>query len=259
MDGNLLLFLAVLPSIVLGKYIYKMDKLEKEPSNLLTKLFIFGIAAAITTLFISNIISFLLPILDSDNATTYVELFISTFIGIALVEEFCKWIYMISATWRNNNFKHVYDAIVYAVFVSLGFATLENILYVFNGGIIIALIRAIASVPGHVFDAVFMGYYYGLSKQAQVDGNVSLSNKYLFLSLVVPTILHGLFDYLLVLGNLLTLIIFVVYVIVLYIISFRKIKKISDILENMKAYYCTRCGTKCKTNYCPNCGNKMIN
>jgi len=254
--SEVLLFLAVLPSILLGNYIYKMDKLEKEPKNLLTKLFLLGVGAALITIIISTLLAIVFPILNNENSTNYIELFIAIFIGVAFIEEFFKWFFLRIVTWNNKEFNHIYDAIVYAVFVSLGFATFENLLYVFSGGIWVALIRAVLSVPGHVFDGIFMGYFYGISKQAQIDQDFTKKKVNMFLSLLVPILLHGLFDYLLYIGSLLALGIYFIYIIFLYIFSFKIVKNVSAIMENMKAYYCMTCGFLCKSNYCPKCGSK---
>jgi len=256
--SNFLFFLAVLPSILLGRYIYKMDKFGKEPKKLVKNLFVLGILSAVSTMLGAPFLLEKFPILNNDNSTNYLELAVSVYIGIALIEEFFKWIYMKLYTWNNKEFNHIYDAIVYTVFSSLGFATFENILYVMNGGFMVAIIRAILSVPGHVFDAVFMGYHYGKSKQAQIDNKKGEQFKQMFLCILIPTLLHGTFDYLLFLNGY-YIIIYLIYVAILYIISFKKVKQVSNVLENMKEYYCTVCGKKSKTNYCTNCGNKMQN
>ena len=84
---------------------------------------------------------------------------------------------------------------VYAVFVSLGFALWENIGYVMMYGVGAALARAITAVPGHACFGVFMGAYYGLAKRSANCGETAASRLWNFLALLVPTVIHGLYDY----------------------------------------------------------------
>ena len=251
-----LLMLAVLPSIVLGWIIWKNDKVEKEPGGLLVGLFFSGIGSIIVTLLLSPFV-YMLPMCNPETGNTLIELFFGVFIGVALVEEFSKWIFVKLITWKNKEFTHIYDAVVYAVFVSLGFATLENILYVVDGGLVTALIRAILAVPLHTFCGVFMGYYYGLAKQSEINNNKKLVTRNLFLSLLVPILIHGFYDYCLFTGNPILVVLFYIFVILIYIFAFRRIIKLSKIKVPLKTTYCTKCGQKSTGNFCPNCGNKI--
>ena len=88
---------------------------------------------------------------------------LENFIGIALVEEGLKLWVLLRLTKNNREFNSIFDGIVYAVFVSLGFAAFENVLYVLQYGFSNALMRAVTSVPGHTFFGVMMGYYYSFS------------------------------------------------------------------------------------------------
>ena len=250
------LILAVLPSIVLGWFIWKKDKVEKEPFALLVGLFFSGIGSVIVTLILS-IFVYLLPMCNPSTGTNLFELFFGVFIGIALVEEFSKWIFVRLITWKNKAFTHIYDAVVYAVFVSLGFATLENILYVIDGGISLAIMRAILSVPMHVFCGVFMGYYYGLAKQSEIYNRKELVGRNILLSLLVPVLLHGFFDYCLITGEPLLLIVFFIFVILMYIFAFRRIFILSKVKVALRPGYCAKCGAKAEGNFCMNCGNKL--
>ena len=251
-----LLMLAVLPSIILGWIIWKNDKVEKEPGGLLIGLFFCGIGSIIVTLILSGFV-YLIPMCNPEEGTTLFQLFFGVFIGIALVEEFSKWIFVKLVTWKNKAFTHIYDAVVYAVFVSLGFATLENILYVVNGGISVAIMRALLAVPLHTFCGVFMGYYYGLAKQSEINKRKDLVNKNLFLSLLVPVLIHGFYDYCLITGEPILVLIFFAFVILIYIFAFRRVIKLSKIQVPLKPTFCIKCGVKSTGNFCPNCGNKM--
>ena len=266
---GLLLLLAVLPSIILGYIVYKNDKIEKEPTKLLVKLFLGGILSIVITLIITGLEYILFPNIGELEKINYITQFIYCFIGIAVIEEFSKWIILRSYTWNSKEFKHLYDAIVYACFVSLGFATLENILYVLQNGLGTALIRAIISVPGHFFFAVFMGIYYGLARKCYTYKDMEGYKKNIALSVLIPTLLHTAFDFCLLSENMLFLLIFLGMMIALYIISFGKLFFIADIKENFvkdnlitvrplnfqSSYRTVQTGPVGGCKYCPNCGN----
>ena len=277
-----LLFLSILPSSALGVMIYKKDIVEKESTGLLFKLFLGGaIGSVILTLLLSTVLEPIIPDLEDSN-NNFIYLAINTFFKVALVEEFSKWIFLKKITWKNKEFNYIYDAIVYAVFVALGFATIENIIYVLGseGGISIAILRAILSVPGHAFDGVFMGYYYGLAKQAKINDNIKLFKRNMIFSLLIPVVFHFIFDYLLLSENSILLILYLVFIILLYINAFKRINKLSNITErldknddiNNNSYniveatyqtntinhrYCTNCGNLVNGNFCSICGKKV--
>jgi len=77
--------------------------------------------------------------------------------------------------------------------VSLGFAAFENIIYVMDGGIGVAIVRMFTAVPMHAAFAVIMGYYIGLSKYYHGSARTEKSLKGLFYAVV----LHGAYDFLL--------------------------------------------------------------
>jgi len=254
----MLLLIAILPVILLGIFIYKKDK-NGEPKKLLAKLFIGGILSCFLTLLISSFMEALFPIFAADTENlTFLGLAIYVFIGIALVEEFSKFVFAYFISNNENSFDEIYDAIVYCVFVSLGFAAFENILYVYENGFGTGVLRALTAVPGHACDGVFMGYYLGLAKIASVNKNIKLRNKNLLLSLIVPTLLHGIYDFCLFTGEVIFFLIFIVFVILLYVHSVKKINKLSAINNKFikKDTYCTNCGRLINTNFCGNCGKK---
>ena len=92
------------------------------------------------------------------------------FLVVAAVEEGSKFFFLYRRTWHDPNFNFRYDAIVYAVFVSLGFAAFENVKYVFNYGLSVALPRAILAIPGHMGFAVFMGFFTAEQNFVQIMG-----------------------------------------------------------------------------------------
>lgn len=268
-----LLAISVLPSILLGSYIYKKDVTSKEPTGLLVGLFFAGVLSLIPAAILETIAEALFPSLF-DGSDLFL-LFIGCSLGIGLIEEGVKWLFLNVITWKHKDFDHIYDAIVYAVFVSLGFATVENILYVFQYGFLTALVRAVASVPGHVFFAVFMGYYYGIAKQASVNSRKNLVTKNMLLSICIPTLAHGFFDFCLFAQTVPTIIAYLVFLVFLYILAFKKVKQLSNIKVNLnnvpvsstpmvaqavipsRNYYCSNCGRPAIGNFCAYCGNKI--
>ena len=107
-----------------------------------------------------------------------------------------------------------------------------------------------------------MGYYYGLAKQAEINGNIKLEKRNLYLSIIVPTLLHGIFDYCLLSKELLLILVYLIFVIFLNIKAFKRIRQLGNIRLNLfrqdltKKYFCPNCGTEIVSNYCYNCGHK---
>ena len=254
-----LLCLSILPILVIGIYIYHKDR-EKEPLFLLFKLFLGGVFSCALTLAMSYILESFFPILfKNGDGLNFIEMFLQAFIGIALVEELSKWLMVYLISYNDKAFDDLYDMIVYAVFVSLGFALLENIYYVLDGGIDVGIIRALLAVPGHAANGIFMGYYLALSKQTLYNRRKDLHNKYILLSIVVPVLLHGTYDYLLFNGYLIFFVIFLIFIAILYKISIDKVNRFAEITRKMQydVKYCPSCGEVVNSNYCSKCGSKI--
>ena len=121
---HILLYLSILPSILLGFYIYKKDVVEKEPISLLIRSFIGGVVSGILVIILSIILK-----INEFPLETSTQILFYSFILVSLIEESIKFLITYLLTYKNKEFNYQYDGIVYASFVSLGFATLENILY----------------------------------------------------------------------------------------------------------------------------------
>jgi protease PrsW len=180
-----LLAFAIAPGVCIAVYVYLKDKHEREPMGLLIKSFFYGMLSVVVTLLISLPISALIPI----NETDVTEQAVHAFIIVALVEEFSKFIFVRGILYRNQNFNEPFDGIVYSVMVSMGFATLENIMYVIDGGWGVGLMRMFTAVPAHASFAVLMGYYLGLAKF------VHKKSHYGWYALGIATLFHGAYDY----------------------------------------------------------------
>jgi len=247
-----LLYLAILPSIIIGYSIYRSDKVEKEPITELLKAFLLGIVSAILTVFLSYLFGIIK--INVTGIKTLPGLFCYAMIGISLVEEGCKWFCTYFFLHKNKNYNYLFDGIVYAAFVSLGFATVENVIYSLVGGLEAVLIRGVLTVPAHVFFAVFMGYYMSFAKVARLQEDKKNYVTFLTLSLLIPTLLHGFFDFLLLSEKGIFLVLFFFFVIFLYTISICQIRKLSSMERPfLTKMYCSRCGSKLSGNVCSNC------
>lgn len=263
------LIIAILPVYVIGLYIYKKDT-EKESTKLLRKLFILGMVSCFPAGIIEISIE---PLFGTGTRNSnLIALFIYVTLGIAFIEEICKWFIVYKQAYNHDDFNHMYDAIVYCVFVSLGFACLENIFYVFSDSTIwTGLFRAITAIPGHACDAIIMGNYLALAKHNELNNNQNDYKKNLILSIVMPTLIHSIYDYCIYTESFTFLILFVFFLIFIYVMSIKKINKFSKVKENLPnrnsnthqeaisnvINFCPNCGNKAETTYCPQCGKKL--
>ncbi|MBQ0028284.1 MAG: PrsW family intramembrane metalloprotease [Lachnospiraceae bacterium] len=225
--------LAVLPSIVLLIYIYRKDKKEKEPKKLLLKCFILGVLSSIPAMIMEIIIEEFIDGMAIPGSVLYAAL--DGFLVAAFSEELCKYLLLKKATWKSPFFNCHFDGIVYAVYVSLGFATLENIMYIADGGLSTAITRFFTAVPGHACDSVYMGYFYSIAKNAYINGDKKVARQNKRLALIIPIILHGIYDCLLSFeedvvgeGIMLTgILLWIVFVIILFVATFKLVNKAS--------------------------------
>ena len=209
---------AVLPAAFLMRYVYRQDKIEKEPANLLISLIGKGILAALAAIVLELLGQSLLNALVDSEDRLYV--YLMAFLVVAAVEEGTKFFFLYRRTWRDPNFNYRFDAILYAVFVSLGFAAFENVKYVFSYGLSVALPRAILSVPGHMGFAVFMGVFYGRARRCHSRGNSFGSKVNLALGYLFPVLLHGIFDTCCMLGTESAVLTFLGFVAAMYLIVY---------------------------------------
>ncbi len=253
----ILLAITVLPVIIIGNYVYKKDR-NSESHKLLLKLFLGGMSSGIMVLLVSEIFNLFPFFLTPIEELNLFQLFIYVLIKIAFIEELCKFIFTYFISYNNVEFDEAIDGILYGVFVALGFAFLENLFYVFGYGFSTGLLRAITAVPMHASAGIIMGYYFGLSKMSKYNNKLSLEKKYLVLSLLIPILLHCVYDFLAFSGNQLFVILFYILIVIMYVISFIKINKFFRINTKMKYKdnYCPNCGVKVNGNYCTNCGRK---
>ncbi|MBQ7259990.1 MAG: PrsW family intramembrane metalloprotease [Lachnospiraceae bacterium] len=220
-----MLLLAVIPGIILFFVIWKSDKVEKEPGKLLLKLFLFGALTVVSAIVVGKAGELVFGFLDPGSM---LYIFIDNFLLTAFVEEAGKYVVVKKVAWKHPAFDHTFDAVVYAVTASLGFATLENIIYLIGEDISLGIIRGIMSVPGHAIYGVFMGCYFGLAKAAEAEGDKKLCSSNLKKALIIPTLLHGFYDFCIGSSEYgIFLVILLVFEIVLTVVGIRKIRKLS--------------------------------
>ncbi|MFA6940055.1 MAG: PrsW family glutamic-type intramembrane protease, partial [Clostridiaceae bacterium] len=198
-----LLIIAIFPGIALALGAYLTDRYDREPVPLLIKIFLFGCLSVIPAAIFEEILMFLNPF-----AGILATIF-TAFIVAGLTEELIKRSVVMKFAFKNSAFDEKLDGIIYAVFASLGFATAENILYVvfrFGANPYVGISRGVLSVPAHMLFAITMGYYLSLAKFCTDD---RLCKFYYRKSLTVPLILHGIFDFLLMVNQGIMLILFV--------------------------------------------------
>ena len=214
------IFIALAPVLIILFYVYFRDKYEKEPIGLLLKALLAGAIITIPIYFIEvGLSSFGASVMDGSSQIIW-----SAFVVAAGTEEVFKFIALFILIWANRNFNERFDGILYAVFVSLGFALVENLLYVIQGGIEVGWLRAITAVPGHALFGVTMGYYLGLARFCSGGERTGFIVRALFW----PIILHGFYDYCLMSGIPLLMLAFIPFIIYLWIQGFKKMKQLSD-------------------------------
>ncbi|WP_051198928.1 MULTISPECIES: PrsW family intramembrane metalloprotease [Butyrivibrio] len=220
-----LAILAVLPAAVLLCIIYKADKVEKEPLGLMAAVFFFG---ALTTVSAVALEYFGILVLDmvfpKQNVVYHL---IENFLVIGVAEEAGKYFVLKKCTWNNEEFNFAFDGIVYSVCASLGFATIENVMYVFQFGFMTGLMRAVLSVPGHCIFGVFMGAYYGLAKGYECRGRFDKRNANTQKAFWIPVGLHGLYDFCLSTEHTLTMLVFIGLELFMVIKAILYVKRIS--------------------------------
>ncbi|MDX9883222.1 MAG: PrsW family glutamic-type intramembrane protease [Prolixibacteraceae bacterium] len=213
-----LLILALAPVAAFLLFMYFRDRYEKEPVKLLVAAFAVGGASVLPIILVE---SFLSGFLDFFYGTFAV--FWHSFIVAAVTEEFFKLLFLYLLVWKHVGFNEKFDGIVYAVFVSMGFAAVENVMYVLDYGPETGLVRAITAVPAHFLFGVTMGFYVGLARFYP-----QFRKKLIGAAFLYPVLLHGIYDFILMSGNPFFLLLFVPFVVFMWYYGIRKMKRLSE-------------------------------
>lgn len=221
----ILIVAAILPAIFLLVRVYRADRLEREPPLLLLSLVLYGILATSLALVTERLGTMLLGSLWEKDTLLYRVLLY--FVVVAFSEEGFKYLLLKNRTWHSPAFNCQFDGVVYATFVSLGFALWENISYVLQYGFGTAMIRAVTAVPGHACFGVFMGAWYGLAKRYDNAGKRLASRVCRWLSFLLPAFMHGCYDFIATIENVHYGWVFVAFIAVMFAIALLVIRNMS--------------------------------
>lgn len=179
-----LLTAAIAPGIALLVYFYLKDRYDYEPIHMVVRVFLLGFLIVFPIMIVQHG----LVLWWGDNPL------VSSFAISAGVEEAVKWFVLYHMIYNHVEFDEHYDGILYAVAVSLGFATIENVLYAWinHSSFSHLLLRALLPVSGHAMFGVMMGYYMGKAKFTKDNGG--RTRRYLAYSLLFPIFWHGIYD-----------------------------------------------------------------
>ena len=182
--------LAVLPALILLYYANTQDKLQREPTNNLVKAFFYGGASVFASLLIS--VPFMKMGLFPQEIHSYLDAFRTAFLGAAIPEETAKLVLLWLFLRKCKDFDERMDGIVYAVCIGMGFASFENIEYLFAAGsdwVTVGLGRSLTAIPGHFGFAVVMGYYFSLNHFDRYRAPGAGWKMWAF-----PVLAHGIYD-----------------------------------------------------------------
>lgn len=225
--GNpILIAAAVIPAIILLVQVNKADKLDKEPVGLLVSLVIQGIISTALAVFTERLGTALLDNLWDENSLVY--RLCMYFIVVGLSEEGFKYLLLKRRTWYSPAFNCQFDGVVYAVCVALGFALWENIGYVVMYGFGTALVRAVTAVPGHACFGVFMGAFYGMARRYANYGYENAAKNCRRLAVIIPMVLHGIYDFIASSETGNSEWVFLVFVAVLFLVTSRMVRRLSQ-------------------------------
>mgnify|MGYP001590093569 FL=1 len=216
---NKLFIIAVIPGVLLAILIYLVDRYDKEPIEVLIKVIILGAISVVPTIIVEKFLASL------NYFSGLLKVAFNAFIVAGLTEEFFKREVVLRSVFNKQVFNEKLDGIIYCSFSALGFATVENIMYVVfdvSPSYYVGLYRGIFSVPAHLLFGVTMGYYMSLSK---FSSERSLKRKFLNKSLLIPVVFHGIFDFILMSKNMFLAICFLPFVAYLWLINLRKLNK----------------------------------
>jgi RsiW-degrading membrane proteinase PrsW (M82 family) len=187
----LLLGIAAAPVVLMLLWFYHKDKFQKEPLRMLFYAFLAGCVS----IFPAIIIEFTWQNQGFTQVGDNYYLAFYAFVVVAFSEEISKFVFL----RRILNKPYVdepYDGILYSVMVSMGFAFVENIFYVFEHGLGVGILRAFTAIPAHATFAAVMGYFLG---KAKFNGNFIGNTIFGILGAVL---LHGFYDYFLFINNI---------------------------------------------------------
>ncbi|MDA3910637.1 MAG: PrsW family glutamic-type intramembrane protease [Bacteroidales bacterium] len=210
-----LVTIALIPVVLILAYVYHRDKYNKEPWWLLLFSLIGGALVVPPIIWWETGMLNIMPEVETVNQYA---LYVS-FAVAGLCEETSKYLVLLMLVYRSTHFNEKFDGIIYAVFVSMGFALVENIMYVVSGGEGVGLTRALTAVPAHAIFAIAMGFHL-----ARAKFSARKRYRHFALALLVPITLHGTYNYIIMSETNYLLFTFVFYVFLLYRLGFKRMR-----------------------------------
>lgn len=228
---NIAFFASILPVLVLLVFVYKKDKFQPEPFGKLLLTFFVGCFSVVPAIGLESVIQMFAPGEPVANAV------FNGFAVAAFSEELCKLVLLYWVVWKSPRFDEYFDGIVYAAFLSLGFACVENIGYVLmdpDAPMQTALLRGLLAVPAHFLFAVMMGYHFSLAKF-----DLPHRRSHLFMAFFLPFLMHGTYDALLMVSDVLDgddaaaiggliLLVFLVFDVMMWRWGLKRIKRLQE-------------------------------
>ena len=206
-----LLITAIAPVIILMFYIYFRDKYDKEPILKLVFSLLAGMIITIPVIFIEEFLTAAVSGYSFYEGFVWGRAAYDAFIVAGFTEELFKALAFFVLVWRSKHFDEKFDGIVYAAFISLGFAAVENVLYSYTFGQEVAYARAFTTIPAHAVFGITMGYFFGFAKF-----NTKKAVVYILSGFGLAFLLHGIYDFLIMAENNLLLLLFFPYVFYLF-------------------------------------------
>lgn len=177
----ILLSAAIAPGLALFSYFYLRNQMATEPRRTLLQSFLYGAAFTFPILFLQYVLK---------EEGVFHSPFIQNVLFSSIIEEFFKWFVLLIAIYHHVEFDDPYDGVLYGVSISLGFATVENVLYLLTYGLDTAFMRALLPVSSHAIFGVVMGYYFGQCKFSKE----SKEKKCVLVALLAPLLLHIIYN-----------------------------------------------------------------
>ncbi|ARI77230.1 glutamic-type intramembrane protease PrsW [Halobacillus mangrovi] len=205
-----LLTAAIAPAVAIMTFIYLSKRIELEPLPLIIRMFVIGVIMVFPIMFIQYAF---------ESEGFFQSPFLKSVFLAGLLEEFFKWFFLLFVAFRHSDFDHHYDGIIYGVAISLGFATVENIIYLFANGIEIALMRAVFPVSSHALFGIIMGFYLGKAKFSNSNSTLCL-----FFALLIPVSLHSFYDFIITVFDQKWIYGILPFMLILWMIGIRKIR-----------------------------------
>jgi len=191
------ILIALAPGIFWLIFYRGKDREEPEPKKLVLKIFLWGMIMTIPAAALEFIVDYIMPYSDSGSLS---QIIWGTFIVIAPVEEYLKYLVIKRKIYGHPEFNERLDGVIYGVIAGLGFASLENIMAALGNGPSVILFRFFTATLMHALTSGIVGYYLGRSRF-----NPEESKNLILRGLVIAILIHGAYNFMITVGISLTI------------------------------------------------------